>query len=180
MILLTKVYRLCDRVLLKKVVLFFDLLDEVFFKDGVKAIIFPTISSTPEYQSVDMIFALPARLMLLIAHSPLTTSWYVILVTQLALEDQFGVGTAQLKKLVSVTDLVVPDLSDVHFLFDRHLIHFLESAFLRALPDIVRIEADLKTDLPVRILRSTLDTSLKLLHKCRSDALVATQVARYH
>ena len=93
MILLAEVNRLCDGVFLKEVVLFFDLLYEVFFKDRVKAVIFPAISSTPEYQGVDMVFALPARLMLLIAHSPLTTSWNVILVTKLALEDQFGVCT---------------------------------------------------------------------------------------
>ena len=75
---------------------------------------------------------------------------------------------------------MVPDLADVHFLFDHHLINFLESALLRALPNIARIEAYLKSDLSVRILRSAFDTGLKLLHQRRSNALVATQVTRYH
>lgn len=121
-----------DGLLLKALIEILNLANNIIFKYWVDLIVLPSEGLVPEYERVDAVVTHPARLMVQIMHAPLTTTWNVKLVTQLALEDKFVKWLADL--VIGWThDYFLPiQLPYVHLLLNLLLVILGKTAFLCA------------------------------------------------
>lgn len=177
---IAEVNRFLDGLVFEATVYVFDLVDQVLFEDRVDCVVRPAEATRPKHQGVEPVLAVPALFRRPMQHGPLAGQRDVMLVAQLALEDELALVLRKLRLSFTIFDQLLSKLPHLHPFLDDKLVVHLEST-LHSVEHwaVLEVQALVEADLTMRHLRFAFNPSEQLVPQRRRDALVARQVQTY-